>query len=69
MARDEYVEEGVVWDDLPEEEEDVVEEAEADDAPEEVEVAAVPDPVVEAPAETVKGVVYRRLPNGALTTD
>lgn len=75
MARKDYDEENVVWD-VPEEEyqpvvgsDELEAEEETDDAPEEVEVAPASDPVVETPKEAPKGVVYRRLPNGALTTD
>lgn len=66
MARKDYEEEEVFWDEPPEEE--AVEEI--DDTPDEpAEVEPVPDPVVEIPETAPKGVVYRRLPNGALTTD
>lgn len=69
---DDYVEDQAGWS-LEHYEQPVVGsdelEEEADDASEEVEVAPVPDPVEEAPAEAGKGVVYRRLPNGALIAD
>lgn len=66
MARRGYEEEEVIWDEPPEEEEL----EEIDDTPADpVEVDPVPDPVVEIPEAAPKGVVYRRLPNGALTAD